>query len=84
MFEHVHAPSKFFGPLVTPAEIAQGIIKLVDRGESGEVALPLYSRYIQVLGCLPSGIQHIVRWWSGLDTAVGDGADRKKEASDEK
>ncbi|KAL1604295.1 hypothetical protein SLS59_004091 [Nothophoma quercina] len=73
MFEHVHAPSKFFGPLVTPAEMAQGIIKLVERGESGEVALPLYSRYIQVLGCLPFGIQHIAKRWSGLDTAVEDG-----------
>ncbi|KAH6633355.1 short chain dehydrogenase/reductase [Boeremia exigua] len=70
MFEHVHAPSKFFGPIVTPAEMAQGIIKLVDRGESGEVTLPLYSRYIQVLGCLPYGIQHLVRRWSGLNTAV--------------
>lgn len=85
MFEHVHAPSKFFGPLVTPAEMAQGIIKLVDRGESGEVALPLYSRYIQVLGCLPFGIQHIARRWSGLDTAVEDGRGKaKKEVATKK
>ena len=85
MFEHVHAPSRFFGPLVTPAEMAQGIIKLVDRGESGEVALPLYSRYIQVLGCLPFGIQHIARRWSGLDTAVEDGRGKiKKEVASKK
>lgn len=79
MFEHVHAPSKFFGPLVTPADMAQGIIRLVERGESGEVALPLYSRYIQVLGCLPFGIQHIARRWSGLDTAVEDGKGSTKK-----
>jgi short-subunit dehydrogenase len=84
MFEHVHAPSKFFGPLVTPAEMAQGIIKLVEKGDSGEVALPLYSRYIQVLGCLPYGIQHIARRWSGLDTAVEDGRNKKKEQAAEK
>ncbi|KAF3051759.1 hypothetical protein E8E11_009931 [Didymella keratinophila] len=79
MFEHVHAPSKFFGPLVTPAEMAQGIIKLVEKGDSGEVALPLYSRYIQVLGCLPYGIQHIARRWSGLDTAVEVGRSKTKK-----
>jgi short-subunit dehydrogenase len=85
MFENVHAPSKFFGPVVTPAEMAQGIIKLVERGESGEVALPLYSRYIQVLGCLPFGIQHIMRRWSGLDTAVEVGAGAlKKKVEDKK
>lgn len=84
MFEHVHAPSKFFGPLVTPAEMAQGIIKLVERGESGEIALPLYSRYIQVLGCLPFGIQHIARHWSGLDTAVEVGKGMSKKEQTEK
>jgi short-subunit dehydrogenase len=84
MFENVHAPSKFFGPVVTPAEMAQGIIKLVDRGESGEVALPLYSRYIQVLGCLPFGFQHVARRWSGLDTAVEDGAGKMKRKASEK
>lgn len=84
MFEHVHAPSKFFGPLVTPAEMAQGIIKLIEKGDSGEVALPLYSRYIQVLGCLPYGIQHIARRWSGLDTAVADGRSKQKEQVEKK
>ena len=57
----------------------------VDRGESGEVALPLYSRYIQVLGCLTFGIQHIARRWSGLDTAVEDGRGKiKKEVASKK
>lgn len=84
MFEHVHAPSKFFGPIVTPAEMAQGIIKMVERGESGEIALPLYSRYIQIFGCLPFGIQHIARKWSGLDTAVELGKGKIQKETDEK
>ncbi len=79
MFENVHAPSRFFGPVVTPAEMAQGIIRLVDRGESGVVALPLYSRWIQGLGCLPFGVQHVVRRWSGLDTAVEVGAGKLRK-----
>lgn len=79
MFEYVHAPSKFFGPLVAFAEIARETIKLVEKGDSGEVALPLYSRYIQVLGCLPYEIQHIVRRWSRLDTADQDGGTKAQE-----
>jgi short-subunit dehydrogenase len=71
MFADVKTPNNFFGPIVTPAEIGKDIIKLVERGESGEIALPLYSRYIGILGVLPVGVQHLIRRWSGLDTAIG-------------
>jgi hypothetical protein len=70
MFASVKPPSRFFGPVVTPAEAARSIIRLVERGESGEIALPLYSRYIQWLGVLPYGVQTLARRWSGLDSAV--------------
>jgi len=71
MFANVKTPSSFFGPIVTPAEIGKDIIKLIERGESGDIALPLYSRYIGILGVLPAGVQHLLRKWSGLDTAIG-------------
>jgi short-subunit dehydrogenase len=70
MFADVKPPSRFFGPTVTPAEAARAIIKMIEKGESGEIALPLYSRYIQWLGVLPFGVQAVARRWSGLDSAV--------------
>lgn len=71
MFAGVQTPSNFLAPIVTPAEIGKDVIRLIEKGESGEVALPLYSGYIQMLGILPVGIQHIVRRLSGVDVAVG-------------
>jgi short-subunit dehydrogenase len=70
MFEGVKTPSNFFAPVVSPAEVAKDILKLVEKGESGEVAVPLYSRYVQVLGVLPVGVQAIVRRLSGVDMAI--------------
>jgi short-subunit dehydrogenase len=70
MFAGVKTPNNFLAPLVTPAEIAKSIIKLIERGESGDIALPLYSRYVAFLAILPFGLQQLVRRLSGLDTAV--------------
>jgi hypothetical protein len=71
MFAGLKTPSNFLAPVVTPAEIGKDIIRLIEKGESGEVALPLYSKYIHILGVLPVGVQHLVRKWSGMDKAVG-------------
>lgn len=70
MFADVKPPSAFFAPTATPAELAKNIIKLIERGESGEVAIPLYSHYVGFFFVLPVGIQRLIRRWSGLDTAV--------------
>jgi short-subunit dehydrogenase len=71
MFADVKPPSNFFGPTATPAELGKNIIKLIERGESGEIAIPLYSQYVGFFMILPAGIQRLVRQWSGLDKAVG-------------
>lgn len=84
MFAGIKTPSNFLAPIVTPADVAKDIIRLVERGESGEVALPLYSRYIQILGVLPIGIQQLVRSWSGLDKAVGKAGQAKKVTSEKR
>ncbi|KAH8730925.1 hypothetical protein GQ44DRAFT_746780 [Phaeosphaeriaceae sp. PMI808] len=73
MFADVKSPSNFFAPTVTPAELGKTIIRLIERGESGEVAIPLYSNYIGFYHMLPVGIKHIIRRLSGIDTAVGRG-----------
>lgn len=70
MFADVKPPSTFFGPTATPADLGKNIIKLIEKGESGEVAIPLYSHWIGFFFVLPAGIQQLVRRWSGLDTAV--------------
>jgi short-subunit dehydrogenase len=83
MFAGVATPSNFLAPIVTPAEIGKDIIRMIEKGESGEVCLPLYSKYIQILGVLPVGVQYLVRRWSGMDKAVGRIGPVKKE-KDEK
>lgn len=70
MFEGVKTPSNFFGPVVSPAEVAKSIMGLIEKGEGGEVALPLYARYVSILEVLPVGIQALVRRWTKMDTAI--------------
>jgi short-subunit dehydrogenase len=84
MFADVKPPSNFFGPTATPAELGKSIIKLIERGESGEVAIPLYSQYVGFYSILPVGIQHLVRRWSGLDTAVGKATTDRNETSEKR
>ncbi|KAF2866994.1 short chain dehydrogenase/reductase [Massariosphaeria phaeospora] len=70
MFADVKTPSNFLAPMLAPVDVAKEILRLIERGESGEVAVPLYSRYISVLGVLPIGVQALVRRWSGVDKAM--------------
>lgn len=82
MFAGLQTPNNFLAPIVTPADIGKDIIRLIEKGESGEIALPLYSRYIHFLGVLPVGIQQVVRRLSGLDTAIGQAGLVNKERSE--
>lgn len=70
MFAGVKTPSNFLAPIVAPVDIAKEIIRLVEKGESGDVAVPLYSRWVQVLGVLPVGVQTLIRRWTGVDRAM--------------
>ncbi|KAL1600447.1 hypothetical protein SLS60_006833 [Paraconiothyrium brasiliense] len=70
MFQGVKTPSKFLGPVVSLAEVAKSIMNLIEKGESGEVALPLYTKYAGTLDALPVGIQALLRRWSAMDTAI--------------
>lgn len=70
MFEDVKTPSNFLAPVISPTEVAKDILRLIEKGESGEVAVPVYSRYVQIMGVLPVGLQTILRRLSGVDTAV--------------
>jgi hypothetical protein len=70
MFEGVETPSNFLAPVVAPTDVAKEILRLIEKGESGEVAVPLYARWVSVFGVLPVGVQALVRRWSGVDTAI--------------
>lgn len=70
MFAGVKTPSNFLAPIVSPAEIAKNVLKMIEKGESGEIAVPLYAQFIQVLGVLPVGMQALIRKFSGVDTAM--------------
>ncbi|KAJ4295108.1 hypothetical protein N0V90_007117 [Kalmusia sp. IMI 367209] len=84
MFEGVKTPSNFLAPIVSPAEIAKTVLGLIEKGESGEVAVPLYSRYIEILEALPVGVQALVRRWSGVDTAIAKAGLAKKVETEKK
>lgn len=61
---------KFFGPVIEPVDVAKEVIKAVDGGSSGELAMPFYARWIDWMNVLPVGLQRIARWASGLDVAM--------------
>ena len=84
MFADLKTPSNFLAPIVTPAEIGKDIIRMIEKGDSGEIAVPLYSRYIQVLGVLPFGVQHLIRKLSGMDKAVGRMKEVRQEPKEKK
>lgn len=76
MFASVKTPSNFFAPILAPVDVAKEIVRLVDGGRGGNIAVPLYARWIDILGLLPAGMQYLVRKWSGLDTAMAGGHSR--------
>ncbi|KAK0280077.1 hypothetical protein LTR35_008227 [Friedmanniomyces endolithicus] len=86
LFAGVQTPSSFLGPVVEVMELAGEIVRMVDAGESGEIGMPLYARYIEWLHVLPAGLQRVVRKLSGMDRAMegfrggrGPKADNKQQ-----
>lgn len=82
LFEGVQTPSSFLGPVVEAPELAREIVRLVDAGESGEISLPLYAKWVGVLDVLPFSLQRLARWASGVDRAMegfGSGRGGKKD-----
>lgn len=76
LFQGVQTPSSFFGPVVEPVELAREIVRMIDAGESGEISMPFYARWIEWLHVLPVGVQQVVRWMSGVDRAMEELATR--------
>ncbi|EMD00363.1 hypothetical protein BAUCODRAFT_566024 [Baudoinia panamericana UAMH 10762] len=79
LFEGLETPNSFLGPVVEPVELAREIVRMVDSGQSGEISLPLYARYIDLLHVLPPGVQTLVRRLSGVDSAMESLKSKKGE-----
>ena len=72
MFGSIDTPNRFFGPVVEGVDLAKAIVKIIDEGRNGVLALPLYAGYIEWMGILPYGLQRVARWVSGVDRAMDD------------
>lgn len=70
LFDGVETPSNFFAPLVYPDDLGKLIVEKVEAGQSGQIALPLYSEYIEWLSILPFAVQKLLRRLSGADRAM--------------
>ncbi|KAF2726026.1 NAD(P)-binding protein [Polychaeton citri CBS 116435] len=81
LFAGVETPSPFFGPVVEPVDLMREIMRLLERGEGGEISLPLYARWIQWVNILPVSIERVVRWVSGADRAMAKGASARRTTS---
>ncbi|KAM3425324.1 putative oxidoreductase [Cercospora zeina] len=71
LFADLDTPSNFLGPVVEPVELAKEIVQKIDAGESGEISLPFYTRWVEWTFVLPAGAQKILRNVSGIDQAMG-------------
>lgn len=69
----------FFGPVVEVRELAVRLVKMIDEGEGGVLALPAYARWISCLELLPVGVQQVVRRCSGVDEVMGAGGGRARK-----
>lgn len=72
LFARVRTPSAFLAPVVEPTALAREIVGVLDRGESGEVRVPLYAAWAPALAGLPAGLQAVLRQWSGMDRAMAE------------
>lgn len=70
LFERLQTPSAFLAPIVEPVELAREIVRMIDSGESGNISMPFYARWIDWLHVLPMSLQALVQWLSGADGAM--------------
>jgi short-subunit dehydrogenase len=62
--------ANFFGPVLEAKDVAKEIVRRVERGDGGVVRMPFYAKCVPFLGVMPTGVQMLVRWGSGIDCSV--------------
>ncbi|KAL8910166.1 MAG: hypothetical protein Q9171_004544 [Xanthocarpia ochracea] len=72
MFAHIKLDwfRNFFGPIVEVRELAMRIVKMVEAGEGGTIAVPFFASALAWQQILPKGLQNWLKRWSGVDTAM--------------
>ncbi|KAI4243988.1 MAG: hypothetical protein L6R40_003199 [Gallowayella cf. fulva] len=72
MFAHIKLDwfRNFFGPVVEVRDLAVRIVKMVDAGEGGTIAVPFFASALAWQQILPKGLQNWLKRWSGVDTAM--------------
>jgi short-subunit dehydrogenase len=78
LFASIKTPSSFFGPVVEPVELAREIVRMIDSGESGQISMPFYARWIEWMHVLPVSMQKLARKMSGVDKAMEGFASKPK------
>jgi short-subunit dehydrogenase len=70
LFKSIQTPSSFFAPVVEPIRVAQEIVSMIDKGNSGVIRLPTFAMLTNWYAVLPAGFKWIARSLSGIDSAV--------------
>lgn len=70
LFDRIRTPSNFFAPVIEPVQVAQEIVSAIDSGRGGVIRLPAFAALVNWYAVLPTGVQRIARYLSGVDTAV--------------
>ena len=70
MFSMLKTPSHFLAPVLDTREVAKVIVEKIEAGEGGLIRLPVYAKWVPLYALLPSSLQRLVRWASGIDEAV--------------
>ncbi|KAL8648155.1 MAG: hypothetical protein Q9226_006117 [Calogaya cf. arnoldii] len=72
MFSHIKLDwfRNFFGPVVEVRELAMKIVKTVEAGEGGTIAVPFFASALAWQQVLPRALQNWLKRWSGIDTAM--------------
>lgn len=66
--------AEFFGPVLEAKDIAKEIVKTIERGDGGVLRMPFYAKCMPFYSVLPGTFQALVRWFSGIDRAIGTGS----------
>ncbi|KAG7897117.1 hypothetical protein KL905_001524 [Ogataea polymorpha] len=72
MFEDVRVDRYFWAPLVDHCKLAQRVVELIERGENGFFAFPLYARFIPILQVLPYSWYRALKKFSRMDDVIED------------
>lgn len=74
LFDWIKTPNKFFAPVLEPVQVAQEIVSAIDNGRGGTIKLPAFAALASWYAVLPTSLQQVARYLSGVDDAVAKGA----------